>query len=133
MSTGHRRQIAGRRQQHAQHAQQHAAERTLQGDTAHAPADMQQLIDLLQRAVEDHRTRRFGGHIAGLTKGNADGGGRQGRRIIDAIPHKHRIGPPGFRAHQRQLLLRALTGIDFLDADLVRQIAHLTLAVARNQ
>src|SRR5690606_12414927 len=55
--------------------------------------------------------------------------------LHDALPvaHKHRVGPLGFLANHIHLLLRALRGVHVFDADLLGQVGHFGLAVARYQ
>ena len=80
-------------QQHADQAQRHAADGALQGDRPQPPADVQELIDLLERAVQDHRAGRLGGDVAVLAEGDADRGGGQGRGVVDAVAEEHGVGP----------------------------------------
>ena len=86
-----------------------------------------------ERAVQDHGAGRFGRDVAVLAEGDADRGRRQGGRVVDAVAQEHRVGVLGLFAHDRELLLGALAGVHFRDADLVRQVAHLRLAVAGDE
>ena len=66
-------------------------------------------------------------------KAMPDRGRRQGRSIVDAVPHEDRRRLFGFTADELQLLLRALAEIHMLDADLVGQVLDLGFPVAGDE
>src|SRR5438270_11448383 len=51
--SSYRRQVAQQRSSHAEDTQRHAAHGALERDRAHAPADVDQLVDLRQRCLQD--------------------------------------------------------------------------------
>ena len=128
---GHRRQVAGRGEQHADDARRHAADRALQRDPPHPLADVQELVDLRQRAVHHHDVGRLGRDVAVLAEGDADRRGRQGRRVVDAVADEDRVGPRRLGPHDLELLLRALAAEHFGNADQVGQVLHFRLAGRR--
>src|SRR6185369_15828143 len=80
--------MTGGGEAHADDAQRHTTHRALEGDDAHAAADMHELVTLLEEIIHDHDTRRFRGHVAVLSNCHTDRGGHHGRGVIDAIAPK---------------------------------------------
>lgn len=72
-------------------------DRALQSSSAHAPADMDKLIRLFQRRIEDHGIRSFRGDVAGGPQGYPYRGHQHGRRVIDPVAHKQCLVPLGCR------------------------------------
>src|ERR1019366_6922812 len=81
----HRREPARGGGEHADHAQGHAAGGALQGDVAHAAADVNQLVDGGERRLEHDGVGGFGGNVAVVAEGDADGGCLHRRRVVDAV------------------------------------------------
>src|SRR5579872_4345895 len=94
------------------------------------PADVQQLIDSLEGCVHDDGTSRFGGDVAVLTKRDPYRGGRQGGGVVDAIAQEKVVASLGLPANDLQLLLRRLSRVNVLNADLICQIPYLRFPVA---
>ena len=101
----------------------HAADGTLESNGAHPPADVHELIHFFQRVFHRHHVSRFRGHVAVLSHGHADGGRHHGRGVVDAVADVERFGCWRFPAHDGQFFFRTLLGVNFVDADLLGQIA----------
>ena len=57
---------------------------------AHAAADVDELVDLAQRCFQHDGIGGFGGDVAVLAEGDADGGGLHRGRVVDAVAEEER-------------------------------------------
>ena len=99
----------------------------------HPPADVKELVHPFERRVHDDRAGRLGGDLALMAEGDADGGRRQRRRVVDAVADEQRRRARRFGPGDGHLLLGTLTRVHLGDADVLGEIAHLVLAIARDQ
>ena len=129
---GDGREIADGGEEHAQQAGGHAGDGALQGDFAHAAADVEELVDAFERGIHDDGAAGFAGDFVFGTEGQADGGGQQGGGVVDAIAEEEGRRGGGFAADDFDFLLGALLREDFFDADLIGQIADFGFAIAGN-
>ena len=120
---------SGGSEAHADDAEGHAADGALQGDAAHAFADVQKFIDFDHGALHDHGIGGFGGNVAAGAEGDADGGDAHGGGVIDAIADEDGLVDPVLGFDDGDLLLRALGEVELLNADLSGHVADLGLAV----
>src|SRR5687768_17320000 len=127
------RQVAGGGDQHSEHAQRHPPYSALESDPSQPAADVEQLVDLLERALENDGPRRLGGNLPTAAERDPDGRRRERGRIVDAVTDEERRRPLGFPPNELQLLLRGLARIDLVDADMVGEIAHFGLAVSGDE
>src|ERR1700730_978445 len=124
--------MTGGCEDHADDAQRHAPHRALERDDPHSAADVHELVYLLEGVIHDHDASRFRGHVAVLSDRHADRGSHHGRGVIDAIPHVKRFGGGCFLLDDGKLFFRTLLGVDFGDAYLLGEVAHLRLAISRH-
>jgi hypothetical protein len=65
-----------------------------------------------------------------MTERQSDRGRHQCRRIIDAVANEQGGGATGFLTGDGDLLLGRPSRVDFVDADLFREVPHFTLPIA---
>ena len=98
--------------------------------STHPAADVHELVHFLERVIHDHDARRFGRHVAVLSDRHADRRRHHGRGVIDAVADVEGFRLRGFLADDGELFFRTFLGVDFGDAHLLGQIAHLRLAIS---
>ena len=103
---GDRRQQSECRQRHPDPAEQHAADGALKRHASEPVTQVNQLVDLGQRRVNDDHTSRLRRHVAVLTESDPHGRRQERRCVVDAVADKHRLRLRRFLADDVDFFLR---------------------------
>ena len=124
--------MAGGGEHHSGQAHDHAADRTLEGDGTHPPADVHELVHLSERILHCHDAGGFRRHVTVLSDGHANRSSHHRRSVVDAVAHVQSLRPVGFLADDRELFFRSFLGLDLGDAYLVGQVTDFRFTISRD-
>src|SRR6185312_6658490 len=91
---------------------------------------MQQFIHFSESRLHDDGSGGLGGDVTVLSESDADGGGKHGWSVVDAVAQKQSGAGGGSVSDDLQLLLRGEAGANVLYADDVGEMPHFNVPVS---